>query len=298
MLASAVARSIRIARSVCPGEPAAASPFSRSDSTAISNAVRARRASPSLATAQWARASSADLEVQLAVAVFFVGDGSLQQGGDVFFAEGLEVEHLAAADQGAVDGVAGVFGGGADEADDAALDVAQQHVLLGFVEAVDFVEEEDGAAVVLLQPLAGGVEHEADVFDADGGGVAAVEVRVGVVGDEFGEGGFAGARRAVKQHAAHAVGVDHAAQQGAGAQKVALAGEGVERARTHAGGEGLGAVAVFFLLGLPEGHGHPAGESGKWMVSVTPGASGEKRTSEGMTGMFRVGAVAATPPAF
>ncbi len=38
-----------------------------------------------------------------------------------------------------------IFGGRADEADGAALDVGEEGVLLGLVEAMNFIDEESGA---------------------------------------------------------------------------------------------------------------------------------------------------------
>ena len=75
----------------------------------------------------------------------------------------------------------GIFGRRADEQDQAALDIGQQDVLLGAVEAVDFVEEEDGALAGVGQAVLGGVEDRADFLDADGGGVDLLEVAFGVV---------------------------------------------------------------------------------------------------------------------
>ena len=64
---------------------------------------------------------------------------------ELVFAERAEGEDAAAGEQGGDDFEGRVFGGCADEADGAALDVGQEGVLLGFVEAMDFVDEERGA---------------------------------------------------------------------------------------------------------------------------------------------------------
>ena len=56
------------------------------------------------------------------------------------------MEDAQAGEQGVVEVEGGVFGGGADEDEGAVFDVGQEGVLLGFVEAVDFVDKEDGFA--------------------------------------------------------------------------------------------------------------------------------------------------------
>ena len=56
----------------------------------------------------------------------------------------------------------------------------------------------------------------------------------GGVGDDAGQGGLAGAGRAVEDHAAELVGLDGAAQEPARADDVLLADELVQRARPHA----------------------------------------------------------------
>jgi len=196
-----------------------------------------------------------DLEVEVAEAAVGAGDGAAKDGDDIVFGEGQELEDLGAGDEGGVDGEEGVFGGGADEGDDAAFDIAEQDVLLGAVEAVDFVEEEDGFPAVVFEAADGVVEDSADIFDADGGGIGAFEVAVGVCGDDFGEAGFAGTRRAVEDHGGEGIGFEHAAQELARAEEVLLAGELVEGAGAQADGEGLGGLAVGIAFLLPEsGH--------------------------------------------
>ena len=131
-----------------------------------------------------------ELDVELAVAAFGVFERVSHHALDGVFVQRFEAEDLGAADQGGIDSEEGVFCRGADEGDDALLDVAEEHVLLGLVEAVDFVEEEDGAPAVVFEPASCVVEHVADVLDADGGGIAPFEGLVGGLGDDLGEGGF------------------------------------------------------------------------------------------------------------
>src|SRR5258708_24914058 len=58
---------------------------------------------------------------------------------------GFEDVDLGAGEKRGDDLERGIFGGSADEENVAGLDVRKEGVLLGFVEAVDFVDEDDGA---------------------------------------------------------------------------------------------------------------------------------------------------------
>ena len=135
----------------------------------------------------------------------------------------------------------GVFGGGADEGDGAVFDVGEDGVLLGFVEAVDLVDEEDGA---LGTPGAGLGHDAAEVGDAGGDGGELLEAGVGAAGDDAGEGGLAGAGRAPEDDRGQLAGLDEAAEELAGADEVLLADVVVEvrgrmrAARGCAGGRG------------------------------------------------------------
>ena len=59
--------------------------------------------------------------------------------------ERFELEHAGAAEQRGDDFKRWVFRGRADQGDRAVLDGVQEGVLLGLVEAMDLVDEEDGA---------------------------------------------------------------------------------------------------------------------------------------------------------
>ena len=133
------------------------------------------------------------------------------------------------------------MGGGADEADDAALDIGEEDVLLGFVESVDFVDEEDGADAGGLEAIGGAGDDAAHIRDAALDAAEALETGFGGLGDDLGQGGFADAGRAEEDDRGDAVGLDGAAEELAGAEDVLLAGVFLEGAGAHAGGEGGGA---------------------------------------------------------
>ena len=80
-----------------------------------------------------------------------------------------------------------------------------------------------------------------------------------MLGDDVGQGGLAGAGRAVEDQRAEPVGLEQAAQQLAGAEEVLLADELVEGARPHARGQrlGLAEVGVTRLAEEVDGRGLP-----------------------------------------
>ncbi len=201
-----------------------------------------------------------DLDVQLAVAALGIGDSLPRDVEEIFFGQRLELEDAAAADQRLVDLEVGVLGGGADQDHRAVLDPGQQRVLLGLVEAVDLVDEEDGALAELAAALLRGGDGGADVGHAGQHGVDGDEMRPRGVGDDARQGGLAGARRAVEDDRAELVGLDGAAQQPARADDVLLADELVQGARAHARGEGRLLLGQFLAAGIEEigigGFGH------------------------------------------
>ena len=131
------------------------------------------------------------------------------------------MEDAQAGEQGVVEMEGGVFGGGADEDEGAVFDVGQEGVLLGFVEAVDFVDKEDGfaAQAAFLLGFKDGFAH---FFDAGEDGGEADEARVEGVGEEQGKGGFAAAGRAPEQHGEGFLLGDGDGERHAGAEDVFL----------------------------------------------------------------------------
>ena len=130
-----------------------------------------------------------------------------------------------------------VLGGGGDQHDLAVLDPGQQGVLLGLGEAVDLVEEEHGLPAVHVAGPVGVLHDGAHVLDAGGHRRQLDELAVGGGGDEVGEGGLAGARRAPEDGRDRAgrspAALDQPAQRAAGAQHVALAAHLVDAPRPH-----------------------------------------------------------------
>ena len=170
------------------------------------------------------------------------------------------MEDAQAGEQGVVEVEGGVFGGGADEDEGAVFDVGQEGVLLGFVEAVDFVDKEDGfaAQAAFLLGFKDGFAH---FFDAGEDGGEADEARVEGVGEEQGKGGFAAAGRAPEQHGEGFLLGDGDGERHAGAEDVFLSdvvGKGF-----GAQAFGKGNVAAAAEEGGLAGHG-----GGWWDIGV------------------------------
>ena len=114
----------------------------------------------------------------------------------------LEGEDLAAAQQRRVDGEERVLRRGADEDDAALLHVGQQHVLLGAVEAVQLIDEEDGAPAGRPPARSGPPARSSRTSLMPAATALSGRKRqLRVLGDDVGQGGLAGAGRAVEDHA-------------------------------------------------------------------------------------------------
>ena len=134
--------------------------------------------------------------------------------------QGLELEHRAAGQQGVVHIEIGILRGGGDEGDLAVFHELQQALLLLLVEILDLVQ-------VQQHPVGGqhGVHVRDDglhILQRRGGGVQVVQGLFRALGNDGGDGGFAGAGGAVEDHVGGGPALDEPPQQGAGAQQVLL----------------------------------------------------------------------------
>ncbi len=179
-----------------------------------------------------------DGDVFVAEAAVGVGEGAFEEFDDLGSRVGFEDVDLGAREKRGDNLEGGIFRGGADEENVAGFDVGEEGVLLGFVEAVDFIHEDDGA--LAGTGFAFGVGHDfLDFFYAGGDGAEGDEFGFGEAGDESCEGGFAAAGRSPEEHGGEIVGFDLDAKGLAGGKEFFLADEFVEGAGTHAFGEGL-----------------------------------------------------------
>jgi hypothetical protein len=195
------------------------------------------------------------IELGVTEAAIGIGEGAVKEINDLRSGEGVEDVDLGAREERGDDLERGIFGGGTDEEDVAGFDIREESVLLGFVEAMDFVNEDDGALSGVGFAL--GLGHDVlDFFDAAEDGAEGDEFAAGEAGDDAGERGLAATRRAPEEHGAEIIGFDLEAKRFAGAEEFFLADEFVEGAWAHALGEGLkGGGGVGFVDRGEETHG-------------------------------------------
>ncbi|CAH0327009.1 hypothetical protein SRABI128_05703 [Microbacterium sp. Bi128] len=122
--------------------------------------------------------------------------GPQEKALDVGVGERFQGQQQRAGQQRGNDGEGGVFGGRGDQDHPAVLDAGQQGVLLGLVEAVDLIQEEDGGGLEQVARGQGFVHHAADVLDTGGDGGELDELPPWALGNHMGKGGLAGTRRA------------------------------------------------------------------------------------------------------
>ncbi len=144
--------------------------------------------------------------------------------------------HGRAREQRGIDLERRILGGGADEGEQAGLDVRQEGVLLRLVEAVHLVDEDDRAAPARARLLR---VHDglADVLDAGQHRRQHDEFGVHRAGHQARQRRLADARRPPQDHRVQPARTERDAQRMAFAQQVLLADDLVQRARAQALGE-------------------------------------------------------------
>ncbi len=158
---------------------------------------------------------------------------------DLVVGQRLEPPDPEARQQGGVHLEVGVLGRRADQRDRAVLDVRQQRVLLGLVEAVDLVDEQDRTPGFEREPVLRLGDGGPDLGHPGHDRGHRAELGADGVREQAGERRLAGARRAPQEQAREVTARDRAAEGAALADEVGLADELVERARAHARGERL-----------------------------------------------------------
>ena len=166
-----------------------------------------------------------------------VAQGAGKERDDIFRGKGVQHENLAAGKQGAVHLKGGIFRGRTDKNDASFFHKGQEGILLGLVEAVYLVYENDGPSPV--QAVFFRLLHDGAYFlDTAGHGGKVDERGLGVPGDDTGEGGFAHTRRSPENHGGYIVGFDEIAQYLALAEKVFLPEKFLQRAGPEPSGQG------------------------------------------------------------
>ena len=150
----------------------------------------------------------------------------------------LQHQHLTARHQRAGQRKGRILGGRADQGDRAVFDLGEQAVLLGAIEAVDLVDEQErglaGAPprLRLLVDLAqiGHARHHGGQLD---------QRLIEAPGEQPGERGLAGAGRAPQDDRAELAAGEHAPERRVGAEQMVLADQLVEGLRAQPIGERL-----------------------------------------------------------
>jgi hypothetical protein len=132
-----------------------------------------------------------------------------------------EHQDLGAGQQGGVQLEAGVLGGRTDQHDRPVLHVREERVLLGAVEAVDLVDEQQRALPDLTPPLRG-EEHLAQVGNPGERRGQRLEHQVGPLGREPRDRRLAAAGRSPQHHRGQPVRGEHPPDRGVVGEQVVL----------------------------------------------------------------------------
>ena len=150
----------------------------------------------------------------------------------------LQLQDAQARQQGVIDMERGVFRGRANQRNRAVLDERQKGILLCLVEAVDFINEQDGAPPDCAAVLR--LRHRfAHFFHTGKHRRQTHEIRIESARQQQRQRGFAAARRPPEQHGERLVLGDGCGQGGIRAQDVALANIIGEGLRAHTLGQRL-----------------------------------------------------------
>ena len=117
------------------------------------------------------------------------------------------------------------------------LHIGQKRILLRLVEAMDFVDKEDRAPPEFPQALGIG-HHGFDFLNAGQHGAEGQKLALRHARDDARERGLADTRRSPKDDRSQLIALDLGAQRFARPENMFLAGEIVQRFRTHAVGKG------------------------------------------------------------
>ena len=197
----------------------------------------------------------------------------MQQFDDLLFGQGFEDVDAAAGEEGGDYFEGGVFGGCADEPNGVCRSGRrrQEGILLGFVEAMDFVDEEAWFANPFAQACSLGGHDLLDLLDAgEDGGEFRGRWPGWFPGDDFCEACLADAGRSPEDHGGGVVVLDLDAEGLAGAEQMLLTGVFGEVAGPHAcsGERGVAAAAGGVTPALT---GHRTGLIRSWSSFALPG---------------------------
>ena len=147
--------------------------------------------------------------------------GAQQQILDRLLAETIEDEHRGAREHGAVELEGRIFRRRTDEGDRAVFHMRQEAVLLGTIEAMDLVDEQQRAPALLAARL-GAVEGFAQILHAGEDGRKLLELELRLVGEQPRHRRLAGTRRPPEDEARQPAALEHARQGAAGTDELIL----------------------------------------------------------------------------
>ena len=134
----------------------------------------------------------------------------------------IEGDHPAAGEQRRNHLKRGVLGRGADQDDQTGFHVMEEGILLGLVEPVNLVDEQDGAFALKLALFFGFLDDFADLFDACQHCREMDEMGLCLTGNDPRQGGFSTSRRPPQDHGKNVIVFDCVAYEAARAGNVNL----------------------------------------------------------------------------
>ena len=165
-------------------------------------------------------------------------EGTVQKDLQILFLQGFEYKDLAAGQQGSNDLKRGVLGGCTHQHDGAVFNGSQKGVLLGFVETVDFVYEQDGSPFLAEQAAGLGlVKDLAHILYPRRNGTEGVEIAVQGFGNDMGQGGLTHSGRTPENEGTQVPAFYHFPQDAAFSNQMTLAHILVQRPGSHPLGE-------------------------------------------------------------
>ena len=146
--------------------------------------------------------------------------------------EAFQDEDLAAGQQRAVELEAGVLGGGSNEDDRAVFDVREERVLLGTVESMDLVDEQE-RALPDLPALPSSLKDLPEVRNTGERRREGFEGQVGLLGEEPGDGRLPAPGRSPQHHRREPLSIDHPPDWGNTREEMVLPDDIGQRVRTQ-----------------------------------------------------------------
>lgn len=149
------------------------------------------------------------------------------------------MKDLRAGDQRGVDVEVGIVRGRPNEAHRSAFEMGEEDVLLGFIEAVNLVDEEDSGFIAQLLPSGRLLDFGPNLRHVGFDAIERLEPRTRAQRNDGGEGGFAGSGWSVENEGSESVRLDGPSQQLSFRQDVALPSHLAQCPGSHPGREGL-----------------------------------------------------------